>query len=109
MCGGDAGCPRWVTDRIPGPRVSGFRCRTEFLDDVSETFVVTGAMIATYGRPSSSSSSAPASDDEDDDGAELVRFMKSTLQLTIIYAVAEALPTFLYRLQPSGLWYRVVS
>jgi hypothetical protein len=72
VCGRDEVCPRRVPDRITGPRVRGFRCRTEFLDDVSVTVVPTEAMCR---HPSSSSSSPPASDDEDDDGAELVRFM----------------------------------
>jgi hypothetical protein len=41
--------------------------------------------VVTYWQPSSSSSSAPASDD--DDGAELVSFMKSTLQLITFHAM----------------------
>lgn len=79
MCCDDKSCPRCVPDQIPvGPRVRGFRCRTEFLDDAS--LAVVKAEV-TWRYPSSSSSSPPASDDDDDDddGAVLVRFMKSTL------------------------------
>ena len=47
--------------------------------------------MVTYWQPSSSSSSAAASDDDDDDddddGAEMVSFMKPTLQLTTPCAV----------------------
>jgi hypothetical protein len=43
--------------------------------------------VVTYWQPSSSSSSDPPSDDDDDDDAELVSFMKSTLQLITFHAM----------------------
>jgi hypothetical protein len=50
--------------------------------------------VVTYWQPSSSSSSDPPSDDDDDDDAELVSFMKSTLQLITFHAMTAGKSNF---------------
>jgi hypothetical protein len=55
-------------------------------------------VVVTYWQPSSSSSSAAASDDDDDDddddGAEMICFMKPTLQVITLCAVTVDLDKF---------------